>query len=95
MGCETTKTDDYKKQCLTKNVLMPEMMINKLSDTIVRIEFQKKISTGFFMKIELQTKQHNFLLTCSHSISQEDIDSKITIKIYYGKMLEESERNMN
>ena len=80
-----------------KNVVsnyMSETMTNKLSNSIVRIEIGNKISTGFFMKINLQNKMRNFLVTCAHSISQEDIDSKITILIYYGKMNEEKKQQI-
>ena len=73
---------------------MPEEMINKLSKSIARIEFENKISTGFFMKINIVKKQYCFLLTCEHTISQDNIDSKITIKIYYGKKNKEVEREI-
>ena len=46
--------------------LVPERISDKLIKTIARIEFDKKISTGFFMKINLDKKQHNFLITSSH-----------------------------
>lgn len=96
MGCDICSTHDIK-QCLIKNsspTLMPEIMINKLSDTIVRIELGKKISTGFFMKINTQKRIINFLITCEHSIPQEDINSKQTIKIFYGKKNEETEKEI-
>ena len=63
--------------------LMSDELIKKLSNSIMRIEYDEKISTGFFMKIYLQQKQRNFLITCEHCFSQENIDSKITALIYY------------
>ena len=84
MGCFQTNLE--KEQCLIKGsspTIMSKKIVDKLSDTIVRIELGKKISTGFFMKIKLDKKLHNFLLTCAHSIPQQNIDSKSTIKIFY------------
>ena len=41
----------------------------KLAETIVRIEYKGKVSTGFLMKINLKENQQNFLVTCDHCIS--------------------------
>ena len=41
--------------------------------------------TGFFMKMDLKGEKNNFLVTCQHSISQGEIDSKQKIDIYFGK----------
>ena len=84
MGC--CGESSVKEQCLIKGsspTIMPIKIVDKISDTIVRIELGKKISTGFFMKIQLEKKMHNFLLTCAHSIPQKNIDSKSTIQIFY------------
>ena len=83
MGCSKTIKE--------KELNIPKTIIDKLSDTIVRIELNKKISTGFFMKIN---KNHNFLLTSAHLISQNNIDSKITIKIFYEKDKKELEKEL-
>ena len=97
MGCfvsksaETIDSND-KTQCIVKNTnssFVPEIISEKISGCILRIEFEKKISTGFFIKINLNKNKHNFILTCAHSISQEDINSKITITIFYGKAKKE------
>jgi len=58
-----------------------------LKKSTARIEFndKKKTSTGFFMKINIKGEQIKFILTCNHSITQEDIDSKQQINIYFGK----------
>ena len=102
MGSSSSKINKIEnnqdiEEVRVKNVVsnyMSETMTNKLSNSIVRIEIGNKISTGFFMKINLQNKMRNFLVTCAHSISQEDIDSKITILIYYGKMNEEKKQQI-
>ena len=46
------------------------------------------------MKINVQEINHNFLLTCAHSITQEDIYSKKIISIYYGKEGTEIEKKI-
>ena len=46
------------------------------------------------MKINFHEKNHNFLLTCAHSISKEDINSKITISIFYGRKKTEIEKKI-
>ena len=74
MGCCEENQKDEIPQCLIKGTnpsLLPKKMIDKLSETIVRIELlvqlsKKKISTGFFMKINFQDKKKVFLLTCAH-----------------------------
>ena len=102
MGCfvsksaETIDSND-KTQCIVKNTsssFVPEIISEKISGSILRIEFEKKISTGFFIKINLNKNKHNFILTCAHSISQEDINSKITITIFYGKANKETEQKI-
>ena len=83
---DSVQTKYVKRQCFVKNStpnFMPEEIIKNLSNSIIRIEYNEKISTGFFMKIYLQQKQRNFLITCEHCISQKNIDSKITVLIYY------------
>ena len=102
MGCCGKSETNEKPQCLIKGTnpsLLPKKMIDKLSETIVRIELlieltQKKISTGFFMKINFPEKKNNFLLTCAHSISQQNIDSKMTINIFYEKENKEVEKKI-
>jgi V8-like Glu-specific endopeptidase len=102
MGCcafksaETIDNND-KTQCIVKNAsssFVPEIISEKISSSILRIEFEKKISTGFFIKINLNKKHHNFILTCAHSISQENINSKITMIIFYGKINKETEQKI-
>ena len=73
---------------------MPETMTFKLPETIVRIEYKSKISTGFFMKINLKENQQNILVTCDHCISQNDIDLQITISLFYGNKNQESKKEI-
>ena len=76
------------RHCLVRgiNPNIPEEIIDSLRNSVVRIEVNNiKIFTGFFMKIDLNNKLHNFLLTCNHSIKQEDIDANLLISVYYGK----------
>jgi len=105
MGCLSDKTiekadgedKDIQKQCIVKinnPVLMPEAMTLKLAETIVRIEYKNKISTGFFMKINLKENQQNFLVTCDHCISQNDIDLQITVSLFYGNKTQESKKEI-
>ena len=60
-------------------------MINKLFYAIVRIVLGNLILTEFFMKTNLQEKQNNFLITCQHSINENNINSKGRINIFMEK----------
>ena len=85
------------RECYIKdsNPNLPDLIIDILRKSVVRIErSEEKISTGFFMKIDLNKKQHDFLLTCNHSIDQEDINSKLKINIFYGKSNNEKQLNI-
>ena len=96
--------EDYEKENdITGIPPVPEPISDALYNSIARIEFEKKHSTGFFMKLDIKEKRHNFFITCNHSITQENVDSKIDIKIYYGKAnkeknisikLDKNERNI-
>ena len=101
MGCgsnESTKITniDINESIVKKSndSFIPGSLIEKLSETIIRIEYRNKFCTGFFMKINFHEKNHNFLLTCAHSISKEDINSKITISIFYGRKKTEIEKKI-
>ena len=77
------------KECHVKGAgsFISEEISDTLRKTLVRIEINegKKFFTGFFMKIDLKGEKINFLVTCQHSISQDEIDSKQKIDIYSGK----------
>ena len=96
MGCSTINTKE-NLECIVKNggsAFVPEVIMDKLSEAVMRIELDNKICTAFLMKICLQKKEHNFILTCAHSISKEIIERKITIQIFYGKSYEEIEKKI-
>ena len=92
MGCISATTLSLIKGNNPNKI--PKKIINRLYDSIARIEFkiknQDKISTGFFIKLNIFEKNYNFLLTCHHSISIENVDSKIDINVYYGKVENET-----
>ena len=69
---------------------IPESASNKIFDSIVRIEFNGFIGTGFLIQIKTKLKLIRFLLTCNHVIEQKHVDSKTKIKIFYGNKLNES-----
>ena len=56
---------------------------NKLNNSITRIQINGKNGTGFFMKIKINGKEKNYLITHNQIISQEQIDSKINIDLIY------------
>ena len=64
--------------------LVSEGISDSLFKSIARIEVNgdvnKKISTGFFIKLNINNHQLNIFQTCHHSITEEDIKSKLTIK---------------
>ena len=62
---------------------LPEQIMDILRKGTARIEFEDNkniIFTSFFMKIEIKKRQYDFLITCSHSITKEDISSKKIIE---------------
>jgi len=85
-----SKKDEVIKECYVKGSgpIIPEEISKILRDSIARIEFNEKKEsfTGFFMKININGENFNFILTCNHSITQEKIDSKIQISIYFGNV---------
>ena len=62
-----------------------ESASDKIYNSIVRIEKENEIGTGFFLKIKIKEKIKYFLFTCFHVIKEEDIALKKTINIFYGK----------
>ena len=68
-----------------------ESVSDKLYNSIVRIEKEDDIGTGFFLKVNIKEKIKYFLFTCCHVLNQADIDSKKTISLFYGKKAEEKE----
>ena len=66
-----------------------ESISDQLYDSIVRIENENLIGTGFFMKLNLNGKIKYFLFTCCHVLTQNDVANKKMIKLFYGKKREE------
>jgi len=73
-----------------------ESASDKLYNSIVRIEIEAEEGnmkgTGFFMKSKIKGKQYKFLCTCYHVVSQQFVDSKNEISIYYGKKNNETKK---
>ena len=87
MGCiysESSTTKDDIKPNIPNN-LIPEQIIDKLCQTTIRIKLGNKNFTGFFLKINIEEKSHVLIITSAHSITKENINSKKTISIFYGK----------
>ena len=87
MGCiysESSTTKDDIKPNMPNN-LIPEHIIDKLRQTTIRIKLGNKNLTGFFLKINIEEKSHVLIITSAHSITKENINSKKTISIFYGK----------
>ena len=71
------KDENFKKEVDPKySSAIPEISSNKLYDSIVRIETEKDIGTGFFMKFKIKGEQLFFLFTNEHVIPQETINPK-------------------
>ena len=71
-----------------------ETSANILYNAIVRIEFNGKIATGFFMKFKIKVEQFFFLFTNYHVITQKIVDSKTVIYIYYGIITNETKKSI-
>ena len=56
---------------------------NKVYNSMTKVKINNENQTGFFMKIHTNAIE-NYLLTCGHQISEEEIKSKINIDLYYG-----------
>jgi V8-like Glu-specific endopeptidase len=91
MGCSSSSSvntveEKNKKQNIDiedDSIVPKYILVDKLCETIMRIENENKISTGFFIKININKKKHNYIITSAYSITKEDIDSKITISFFY------------
>ena len=94
MGLFSTKSSKVKDDTDNQNNCIPKEIREKISQTIIRIKIGNTISTGFFMKMNFQEINRKFLLTCAHSITKENIESKITISIFYGKAEQETEKKI-
>ena len=75
--------------CSNHANLITEGASDILYNSIVKIRIKKIIGTGFLMKIEINEKFNNYLLTCNHVIDERYINSKDIIDIFFGKMNKE------
>ena len=73
---------------------IPESASNKIYNSIVRIELDNCIGTGFLIRIKTKLKIIRFLLTCNHVIEQKHVESKTIIKIFYGSKNYESSKEI-
>ncbi len=88
---EEQKKEENKK---TNKETISESSSKKLYNSIVRVKVElnekKSISgTGFFIKLKLNEKTRNYLITCNDEINEKFIEEKKIIKFYYGKINEE------
>ena len=79
-----------KPENLTGYSPAPESIMKKMFNSIVNIRFinsqsEKIYATGFFMCILIKKQKQYYLFTCKHVISEEDINNKKIINLYYGE----------
>ena len=87
------KKNNYYYESDTKHAqIIPQTAIDVLYNSIVRIENNNRIGTGFFLKLNIKKKMKYFLFTCHHVISKNDVNSKIAINFFYGKKKEEKKK---
>ena len=86
---KSIEKNEIIKECHVKgsSPIIPEEISDVLKKSTARIVFdaKKKYFTGFFMKIKIKGENLNFIITCNHSITQDEINSKQQITIYFGK----------
>ena len=89
------KSNDRVNENDTKHAAhIPESSSDKIYNAIVRIEKGNLIGTGFFMKLNIKGNIIHFLITCYHNINEQDVTSKITMDIFYGKKHEEKRKSI-
>ena len=82
-----------KNEADTKHAtFISETAFDAIYNPIVRIETQKLSGTGFILKKEIQNEFKYFLITCEHIITKDDVNSKISIELYYGKKINEKKK---
>ena len=88
--------ENVKNECDTLHAdSIPESVSDKIYNSIVKIQLDSGLkATGFFMKIKMNDKIMKCLFTCRHVISENDINNKIIIDIFYGKKGEEEKINI-
>ena len=82
-----------KNEADTKHAsFISETASDSIYNSIVRIEIQNISSIGFFLKKQIQYEFKYFLITCEHVITKDDVNSKISIELYYGKKINEKKK---
>ena len=74
--------------------IISETATDALYNSIVRIETQQLIGTGFFLKKQIKNEFKYFLFTCEHVITKDDFNSKIAINLHYGKKNNEKKKKI-
>ena len=88
-----SKIENKVNESDTKHAVhISETASDKLYNAIVRIDKESKVGTGFFMKAFIKNKLKHFLFTCHHVVSKKDIESKISLEVYYGKKNNEQKK---
>ena len=72
--------DEEDEQYTEHAKKMPINQIIQFAPSICKIFTKKSVATGFFMKIK-KKKEYCFLITNFHVISQQDVNSRLTILI--------------
>ena len=94
MGCCEDKVINQRTVAGADPGIIPEEIIDVLSNSIARIEYKLDIddivfSTGFFIKFMMKQKLLHFFFTCQHSIEEKVIQSEIEISLFSGKIKNE------
>ena len=99
-GKSALENINTKNECRTNHAdPIPENIGKKIYNSIVNIKLLNSNkedinATGFFMIIKINNKEEKCLLTCKHVISNDDINNKIIINLYYGEKDKEEERKI-
>ena len=71
-----------------------ESASEKLFNSIIKIEIDNKIGTGFFMKTNIYEKEYKFICTNFHIINQNDVNLKKKFNFFYGKKGSETKKSI-
>ena len=73
---------------------IPESASKKLYNSIVKIQLNEDIATGFYMKFISNDEVFKYLFTCNHVISAKEIESKKIIIIFDGEINNKKKRSI-
>ena len=88
MGSSSSREDNS----YTGHPAISETVIDILYNSITKIKVNGIYGTGFFIKININGRMMNCLFTCSHIISQNHINSKEYVDLFYDKADKEHKR---